>query len=120
MGKRSGLPPLGEADCGTKKDHLVYALSDATEIKDDAASHDKLLRNASFWNKYLGCWTRYRFGEVLWGFFPLAYIRLMERRLVLDTCIGGCLWQIANFNQGPDPVRRIRVYWTLFGTMFNT
>ena len=32
-------------------------------------------------------------------------------------CIGGCLWQIANFNQGPVAVRRIREYWTLFGTM---
>ena len=55
-----------------RKTILVYALSDATETKDDAASRDKLLRNASCWNGYLGRGTRYRLGEVLWGFFPLA------------------------------------------------
>ncbi len=55
-----------------RKTILVSALSDANKTEDNAASRDKPPRIAGCRNGHLGRGTRYRLGEVLWGFFPLA------------------------------------------------
>ena len=55
-----------------RKTILVSDRSDANKAKDNSASCDKPLRIDGFRNGHLGRGTRYRLGEVLWGFFPLA------------------------------------------------